>query len=399
MNNRVQGASATGAGFAYSVGANAAGGAITSIGGVSTFELCSFRSNSAAGGDTYRYGGYGEALAGAIYNRGTLTLLTSELIGNVARAGAGAQFSSTAPGAWGGAVCNDGMLAVSRCVLADNLSVGSKGGCFGTTDGWPGGPAFGGGICNLSPGSLFVTNSTVAANTATGGPPCDARFLKAGPAYGSGIYTSNGTLSFVNVTVAGNVVAGVPSDTLAGANIGVTNGTLTFYNTVIAYPGTNANVWGTIIDGGYNMCSDGSANFSGGTSFNFSDPKLLPLADNGGPILTMALAADSPAIDWAPSVGAPSTDQRGVLRPYGAGVDIGAFEWTPPGSMLTLTRVGNAITLSFAVTAGVPYRIEFSAALPTWQLYENLGTVPTNGVVTRSIAPSNAWRFFRVSAY
>jgi hypothetical protein len=34
----------------------------------------------------------------------------------------------------------------------------------------------------------------------------------------------------------------------------------------------------------------------------------------------------SPAIDAGTNAGAPSTDQRGVSRPYGTNVDIGAFE-------------------------------------------------------------------------
>jgi len=59
-----------------------------------------------------------------------------------------------------------------------------------------------------------------------------------------------------------------------------------------------------------------------------SDPLIGPLADNGGPTLTHALYPDSPAIDTADSSVAPGTDQRSVSRPYGQGVDIGAFEFS-----------------------------------------------------------------------
>jgi len=49
------------------------------------------------------------------------------------------------------------------------------------------------------------------------------------------------------------------------------------------------------------------------------------LADNGGPTLTHALLAGSPAIDAA--LGAcPAIDQRGVVRPVGGGCDVGAVE-------------------------------------------------------------------------
>ncbi|TMK26858.1 MAG: hypothetical protein E6G62_01380, partial [Actinobacteria bacterium] len=49
------------------------------------------------------------------------------------------------------------------------------------------------------------------------------------------------------------------------------------------------------------------------------DPKLLSLADNGGPTFTQALGPLSPAIDAVPATGAgcPATDQRGVPRPQG----------------------------------------------------------------------------------
>jgi hypothetical protein len=54
--------------------------------------------------------------------------------------------------------------------------------------------------------------------------------------------------------------------------------------------------------------------------------RLGPLQDNGGPTLTCALLADSPAIDLGELSDAPALDQRGVSRPQGHRVDIGAFE-------------------------------------------------------------------------
>ncbi|MCB0133230.1 MAG: hypothetical protein KDD78_20345, partial [Caldilineaceae bacterium] len=50
------------------------------------------------------------------------------------------------------------------------------------------------------------------------------------------------------------------------------------------------------------------------------------LADNGGPTMTHALTADSPALDAARADACPATDQRGVARPQGAACDAGAFE-------------------------------------------------------------------------
>jgi hypothetical protein len=68
-----------------------------------------------------------------------------------------------------------------------------------------------------------------------------------------------------------------------------------------------------------------------------ADPGLLPLASNGGPTQTHALALASPAIDKGKRNGfGPAKDQRGSPRPVdypfkpnaagGDGSDIGAFE-------------------------------------------------------------------------
>ena len=54
------------------------------------------------------------------------------------------------------------------------------------------------------------------------------------------------------------------------------------------------------------------------------DPKLGPLANNGGMTKTHALLKHSPAINAGDDSIAPPTDQRGVKRPQGPHVDIGA---------------------------------------------------------------------------
>ena len=66
------------------------------------------------------------------------------------------------------------------------------------------------------------------------------------------------------------------------------------------------------------------------------DPMLAPLADNGGPTPTHALAAASPAIDAGSNVDTLPFDQRGdgYPRESGAGADIGAFELQPPTEMI-----------------------------------------------------------------
>ena len=103
---------------------------------------------------------------------------------------------------------------------------------------------------------------------------------------------------------------------------------------------------------------------------------LGPLQDNGGPTLTHALLAGSPAIDAGhPYVFLP-TDQRGVSRPLDGDLDgtaysdIGAFELSAPSQTITASAgAGGSITpagplsvpsggsVSFDVTArGSPSR-------------------------------------------
>ena len=78
-----------------------------------------------------------------------------------------------------------------------------------------------------------------------------------------------------------------------------------------------------------------------GTTSNPIDPRLYPLANNGGATQTHALLPNSPAIDSGNSFGL-TTDQRGLPRPSdlasdpnatgGDGADMGAFELQPVDS-------------------------------------------------------------------
>jgi len=194
------------------------------------------------------------------------------------------------------------------------------------------------------------------------------------------------------VTIASNAVAAgkifhTNSGISKGANIAITNGTLALRNSLLAYPGTNDNAWGTITDAGYNMSSDGSANFNSGTSFNFTDPLLGPLADNGGPTLTMALSVNSPALDFGTSVGAPLTDQRGVTRPAGLGFDMGALELVASPiqrPILTIDRTGNNVRLNFGAQAGATYVLQGSTTLTTWSDLEVIGPYGIDTQVNRT---------------
>jgi hypothetical protein len=226
----------------------------------------------------------------------------------------------------GGAIWNSGTLTVSNCTLSGNSGY------------------FGGGIEN--DGTLTVSNSTLSGNSGT---------------FGGGIY-NDVTLTVSNSTLSGNTGGGA-------GGIFDSQGTLTMNNTIVANSnGKNIFNWlgkGTIT-GSHNLIGDGSGG-SGLTNTITGDPKLGPLASNGGPTQTMALLSGSPAIDAGdsslipndPNTGKPyTTDQRGAgfTRIVGSKVDIGAFEVQTTDSTVALTAgpgpsvYGQAVTLTAAVS-------------------------------------------------
>ena len=146
---------------------------------------------------------------------------------------------------------------------------------------------------------------------------------------GGGLYLINVTAVLVNLTLGFNRADGTNvqyyGGPALGGNLAVNNATVSVFNSIIADSGNGGDVWGSVTDGGYNICSDGTANFSAPSSLNQADPLLAALSDNGGPTPTMALLVGSPARDAIVS-NFPPTDQRGVARPQGPAADIGAYE-------------------------------------------------------------------------
>lgn len=98
-----------------------------------------------------------------------------------------------------------------------------------------------------------------------------------------------------------------------------------------------------------------------------ADPKLKPLAGNGGATATHALPADSPAVDAGSNPLGFGTDQRGgvFVRSYGAAPDIGAYETqardfeppAPPAPVPTLSRIAlGALFAALALLASLHRR-------------------------------------------
>jgi hypothetical protein len=130
----------------------------------------------------------------------------------------------------------------------------------------------------------------------------------------------------------------------------------------------------------------------------FSDPKLGPLADNGGPTLTMALLPGSPAIDAGNTSLAPATDQRGFPRPAGLAADIGAFEYGSVMPTLAISRSGaTGLNLVASGNAGGSCRLLSSLDLSSWFPIAT-NEIGSDGTVQfyDTCAPGSACRFYRL---
>lgn len=279
--------------------------------------------------------GSGSGSGGGIFVSFTSTLtLTNSTVSN-----------SVAPNG-GGGIEVEGTAMVSGTTVTGN-SAPQEDSC-----------ACGGGI-DVESGTLNISNSTITGNGAGFG----TGEIRGGD--GGGVYDS-GTATFTNVTIASNSVFPSPSATTpAGANVSVNDTTEGgFQNTIIAYPqgGANCDTSGVFPASGGNNLEDDSAQscqFNAPSDQSGVDPKLGPLADNGGPTETMALGAGSPAIDKGATLSSITTDQRGGPRPQppGGAYDIGAYEVGAVADMAISGSgspnpviVGQAVTYSLKAT-------------------------------------------------
>ena len=299
-----------------------------------------------------------EGGGGGIFNAGTLTLSTSTVSGNTATN-------------HGGGINNAGTLLLDTSTVSGNTAGGDAGGLY-----------------NASTGMLMLTKSTVSGNTAgdDGGglrnAPGGALLLDSSTVSGNhagdesgGIRNGLATLILVNSTVSGNTAnfvgggitnigtAQVLNSTITnnqadadgnglGTGGGVDNdppgvlnpsgGLFQFQNTILA-GNVEALAFGecagTLTSSGNNVMQQVNCTVNGG-GVTVADPLLSPLQVNGGPTLTHALLAGSPAIDGGTPGGCLDhlgallqQDQRGLPRPVDgnrdgtAQCDIGAVEF------------------------------------------------------------------------
>lgn len=189
------------------------------------------------------------ARGGAIYNRGTVVLVETQLAGNVAegvngKAGASPNSAAGEDGqsggrGLGGAVFNDrGFLIASNCVFFANSARGGEGGDGGNGgvfghgthggDGGDGGDGAGGAIFNLG-GAVQIFNTTFTSNRVAGavagfgGFPSgllglDGANGEPGAGRGGAIFNDGGTVSIQQSTFAVNQCLGATgNDGLPGS--------------------------------------------------------------------------------------------------------------------------------------------------------------------------------------
>jgi predicted outer membrane repeat protein len=267
---------------------------------------------------------------GGIFGVGSITLINATVSDNEAR--------------WGGGIDgHQGTITVTNSTVSANSAYYSGGGIYGKTD-----------------VTINLMNSTVSGNDAG--------------ARGGGIYGwFHNTITLINATVTGNYAAqtggGIEADdgglvtldnSLVAGNFAPNPGVDLFGRTFSNLVLNGGNILGSAADSFNQTTNNGTLISIDGTSQagletvfaavgNDPHTGVLSgvLADNGGPVQTVALSAapSNPALDGGDDLLASTEDARGVLRADVPGVahngsnisDIGAFELAETPSLIVTT--------------------------------------------------------------
>ena len=288
-------------------GAVRGGGAIYAKGNVTIDD--SLITQNLAGGETSlpHVAGGGALAAGSIFVHRSAIDANKATSNSVATGAAG----------WGGGLSAKRSIEIVASTISNNIAGCSDGVC-------PNQRGYGGGVFALgyyADSTLTLTNSTVSNNYST--------------LYIGGINSSCQT-HVSNSTIAFNTARhGYSQATKANVGIGllVYSQAVTLDSTIIA---KNSNTFGQQESYDFSLANATVSGFNNLITISgvsppgtlTSDPKLVALADNGGPTRTHALGALSPAIGAGSNPLNLPSDQRGpgFSRVFSRFVDIGAFQ-------------------------------------------------------------------------
>ena len=259
---------------------------------------------------TAAYGG------GAMAYFGTITLYDSSVTGNRS-----AHDLTDTHGSYctGGGVFSDLGGYALRSTISGNYSYGTGGGF-------------------AAHGGVFLTDSTISGNTAkfkAGG----GLFVRAN---GASLQFNNNTVAFNSATAGGGIYVGGSSRAVLMQSTIVAN------NVAADFAASNP----LAISGTNNLMPTTGAGVVSPADTVQANPQLLPLADNGGPTLTHALAPASPARDAGANPAGLTTDQRGHPRVFGAATDIGAVEMEAASTTLAPVPISTAWAAALAALLG-----------------------------------------------
>jgi CSLREA domain-containing protein len=275
------------------------------LGGAIDITNCTFTGNTS--------GGRGGAIK--LYKVGPVTITDTTISGNTSQTAAGT-------GRGGGIFLykTTGVTISSSTISGNNASFAGSGLFFYKTT-----------------GASTISDSTISGNTAN----------RNNPSYGGAVFLYTSTVTITNSTINGNTTNGTNS-----GGIGVHDGsTLNLVSSIVANSTATGNTFDIASFGGaastvnadHSLIKNAGAAINGTNTANITgqDPNLGPLANNGGPTLTLALLGGSPAIDTGSNPSALANDQRGAgfPRTVGAGTDIGAFEVQGAAPPPTITSV------------------------------------------------------------
>jgi predicted outer membrane repeat protein len=403
-------------------------------------------------------GNYASSTGGAVdFDDGDLSITNSTFTGNSSSSGGGAvyfdgdtgtddglvirdsKFTGNGTASDGGAVYFDNGgedLLVERSTFTANTSEGD-GGAFdiydpstdadrsavirdsllsGNTasDDEGGAIYYDGGNATAANVGLLVENTTISGNRAysgigggvyVGDTDAKVQFTSAtitdnsttDSGDGGGIY-SEGTenIGLTNTIVADNSASGSVEDDLGSDGAVAGDGSFVINNSLIG---------DDISPAGSNILNSTTAP---GSNIFETDPKLGPLADNGGPTLTHLPSLTSPVIDAGST--ALTTDQRGLTRPVDRpvankatsnGSDMGAVEVQAdpdtavnggtievPNKVKVKKKVKIKVTAGSAENATATVSGEVTSGDLVFDLKSQTGEIAAGGVATFNLVPA-----------